>query len=277
MIKNIHIFIIISVILLYMYIYYINKTRERFTNKNKPIVFKLNNNGGFFSLFFFVCQAYIYAKKYNHSFYIKTEDGWIYTYKNGWKDYFTVIDEFNENDAIFISHETMQYNTDLTENKHFTVQDYVNAIQEIIKFVPNIQEKIEQEQAKLGDNYIAIYIRRGDKITSGESNGIDIRKLVNEFGINNKETTIFVQTDDYGVIDELKQFVSPKSKIVTLTPKNKFGSTQANNYKMNKLDVYNDTIELLVSCILCANATEAYIDTRSNVGRFIKLYALYLR
>ena len=51
------------------------------------IVFNLENENGFFCVWFFLLSSYIFACKTNKLLYIK-DDKWKFLYKNGLDDYF---------------------------------------------------------------------------------------------------------------------------------------------------------------------------------------------
>jgi hypothetical protein len=134
----------------------------------------LSNAAGFYSQLFFLLNHYLYAKNNNLSFIVKS-DKWLFKYKNGWEDYFKNVDvkinnKHDFNNSSFGHHQ---------EIFKFTIKEYKNAIKEVYVYNDTINEKIKKvkEELCLNDNYDAIFIRRGDKL-SGESNFINTEKYI---------------------------------------------------------------------------------------------------
>jgi hypothetical protein len=252
---------------------------------NKIVLFELNTGCGFFSVFFHLCQAYLYAKQQNIPFYI-THNKWSHTYKNGWHDYFDTLEYLPQNNPkvspIICKHGQLPI-----FNSRYTNQQLIYCIKDIFKLKPFIIDSAEKYiHDVLQNNYIFIYVRRGDKHTETKFvSEFNIIKLINP----NPNINIFIQTDDYTVIEIFKRLL-PKHNIFYLVDPNKRGHYQSkrflnslsdpNPYKSNakvfndndnKQYVFDDTVELLTSCYISSKSIHNWVDYSSNVGRFIKL------
>jgi hypothetical protein len=264
----------------------------------------LSNSAGFYSQLFFLLNHYLYAKNNNLSFKVKSDE-WLFKFKNGWEDYFKNIDIkmnniHNLNNASFGHHQ---------EIFEFTIKEYKNAIKEIYIYNDVINEKIKKvkEELCLNENYDAIFIRRGDKL-SGESNFINTEKYIDILLLKNPNChTIFVQTDDYNCYLDVKKYITSKElniNVITLCKEelkggmiifncNKSGiewaskqhnlnkeyiSTVLENLrkitpidKMNNNEIYEHTLDMLIGIDIVLEANIVICEYSSNVSRFIKL------
>lgn len=266
--------ILLSFIIILLCIYVgIKSPVENFQN-SRAIVFNLNGRAGFYSVLFFLCEAYIVAERNNVDFYI-IDSEWPYKSEKGWHDYFstlTVFDKSKEsmyNDIIMCSH------ANLNElKKHYTynltLSDYMDCIQQIYKLKDNIVSHANKIRGEMNNDYISIFIRRGDKITSGESKFISTQDILNQIHILPKDT-IFVQTDDYTVIEEIKSLVP--NKVHSIVPKTKRGSHHEKLLSLSPTERQAWTEEMLMGLYVCSYAKACWTDGSSNVGRFLKLYS----
>lgn len=202
------------------------------------IVTYLRWKAGFYSSFFFLLNHYIYAVKNKLNYKVISEE-WIFKYIDGWNDYFLPIEalsdqssenQFGRDYHLFDSHMAIG---------NYKIKEYQDIIPQVYKFNPILESRIVSTKAKLGlDNYDSIFIRRGDKLV-GESKvrhaSEYLKKLLN---IQPDTHKIFVQTDDYNVILELKQYIldNPHIKdieILTLCPENMRGAIIFQAHKSN--------------------------------------------
>jgi hypothetical protein len=240
----------------------------------KDIIFKLVHGAGFYSQLFFLLHAYIHSKKTNSSFYIDSSK-WCYLYEKGWNDYFKTNFKHNHNSIIY-SH------CNLPNVPNYSLNDYLNAINDIYILNDDLIEKGNKIINDMDNNYIAIYIRRGDKIK--ETSYIDIPIILSKISITN-ETKLFIQTDDYYVVRDIKQLL-PNNNIYSTVPEEKRGSYQNTYYVQQSSNIQSniipfesktkykkkeDTDELLIGVYVCKLAKECWVDHTSNVSRFIKL------
>lgn len=240
-------------------------------NSNK-IISILNKAAGFYSQFFFVLNHYIYCKKNKTDFEIESFD-WAYLAVNGWEDYFIPVRlNFNNSTNIRRVSHTMVLET-------YSIKEYQDVIPEIYRYnKKTIQEiKLYKSQFNLIENeYDFIYIRRGDKITTGEAVIVDeykyLKLLLNK---NPNCKTIFLQTDDYICYTRINDYIEKHNLTITVfTNSNPTdnGATKANIESLNKDDIYKHTINLLTSVDISRYSKTCVVDYKSNVSRFIKLF-----
>jgi hypothetical protein len=231
-----------------------------------------NAVGGFFSVFLFLCNAYIHAKKTNTPLYIAHAE-WPY---NRWHDYFTTL---NLKDDYFRSRMRCSHLNVPNEWK-YPLEDYKTAVQEIFVLRDSLKARVESIVSSLGP-FIGLFVRRGDKIFE-EAKYIHIKDILACIS-HTEATTFFVQTDDYTVVEELQKEL-PNNRIVTIVPPTKRGSYH--NIAFREREQRNDiqsleekseeqkqveTEEMLVGLSVCLRGTECWTDDTSNVGRFLKL------
>jgi uncharacterized protein YqfB (UPF0267 family) len=264
----------------------------------------LSKSAGFYSQLFFLLNHYLYAKRNNLSFKVKSHE-WLFKFKNGWDDYFKNIDikmnnKHDLNNACFGHHQQIF---------ECTITEYKNAIKEIYVYNDHVYEKIQKikQQLSLKENFDAIFIRRGDKL-SGESDFINTEKYI-DILLSKKPNcdTIFVQTDDYNCYLDVKEYVKIKQlniNVITLCKEelkggmiifncNKPGiewavkehnvnkeyiSTVLENLrtitpidKLNNDQIYEHTLDMLTGIDIVLEADIVICDYSSNVSRFIKL------
>lgn len=262
--------IILSILLLIIIGLYYKRQRiyERFQD-NKTIVYKLTGHAGFFSTFFSIATAYLYAKKDGYNFAIDN-DTWHYTYKNGWRDYFTSLDIYNKDmhtgEIIYRSHPGV---IPWGDEQQFRLEEYVDAINDIFKPNEEIIQKARKYMETLGNDYYAIYVRRGDK--AEEETILDLPDILNYTDIRENCKVLFIQTDDYTAVEKFQEML-PNCAVHSMTPKNKKGATYDDIIKLKPDELKNDVYEMLIAALVFINAKKAWTEHRSNVGRFLKLY-----
>ncbi len=224
---------------------------------------------------------------------------WTFAHTLGWSDYFTTMAEKPESPVPEIA-------IDREDIRLFTVAEYKQAIKELFDFQPHLLEKARNLQKELGlDTYIAVFIRRGDKLL-GESLFIHMQFYAKS-ALEKNPSTIFVQTDDYRAFLEFKYIIHAINntiRVLTTCPETKFGMFFTpldiekarpafylhNNitYKFsNNIEYLSTNLpqkplvdytnaemrehveEMLVGIIVCQQAEYIVIDHMSNVSRFI--------
>ena len=271
--------------------------------ENSIIISNLENKGGFYSLFFFLLNHYIYCSKNNINFKIKS-DKWLFKYRYGWEDYFKpcnlIFNDLNYNELIY-SH------LNIIEN--YSIYEYKNYIPNIYNYNSLTQIKINniyQRFNLIKNNYDSIFIRRGDKlgkesILIPEENYIKL--LLNK---NPSCKIIYLQTDDYNCYIKLKEYIKNNNlniNIYTLCNENNVGFVVYNNQRdilnnavlnnehnkeylstiinklnssksvedMNSDEIYKHTMDMLMGVDIILNSNVCITDYQSNVSRFIKL------
>jgi len=255
-------------VLLALYILYRFDLVEPFSNESNSttaIVCVLHPGSGFFSQFFFLCKVYLFAKERGQPFFIE-HDNWQYTYKEGWHDYFTTLTLFT-GDATYT--EVKRYRAHIADDiPEYTIQQYIDTIKEIFVLQPRLQARVEETIQTINNEYTSLYIRRGDKANEVELISID--DVLNQTDIKDDGRAIFLKTDDYGVVEEIKNRF-PSCTITSLTPATKRGADNATMLRWTPEERKEDTEELLVSAAVFTRAKVGWTYYRSNVGTFHKL------
>jgi hypothetical protein len=310
MLKGILFLLIILIFIFYFLDLFIKPNKERFINNenefvdnlNGAIISKLSGDVGFYSMFFFTLNHYIYSKKNNNNFQINSNE-WLFKSNEGWNDYFISIPNYInsfENNKIY-------QHGNILEN--FTILDYKNSIKDIYIYNKQTDDEINKIKTKfnlINNNYDSIFIRRGDKLTveSKYYKSEDYIELL--LKINPESKIIFLQTDDYNSYLELKQYINSKNlniNLITLCPENSYGVIINDNEKnklinnkskfsnnesyikdnidkfkdtkpvsqMNSEEKYKHTIDLIVGVDILINSNICICDFQSNVSRFVKL------
>jgi hypothetical protein len=295
------------------------------------IISVLKNHAGFYSELFFLLNHYMHIKKINSSFKILSHQ-WLFKYKLGWEDYFKNIDIIGEDKNEYLKYGEEWYNSLSAEDKHkytydttqtirtfthlfaighFTMYDYKNAIKEIYVYNDKIREIINNVKKYLSlKNYDGIFIRRGDKLISRESNFINSEKFVELLLVKNPQCkTIFLQTDDYNSYLEIQKYIEQKKlqiDVITLCDENTKGGMIIFNYNQEKLsneknnndtnpsrdyiiqsidtlykykpvntmtndEIYLHVMDMLIGIDIILESNFVVCDFSSNVSRFIKL------
>ena len=243
----------------------------------------LDKSAGFFSVFFFTLNHYIFCKKNKVSFEIDSNE-WLFKYKYGWTDYFKECEL--KYDTNFIHHRLKHCQT----ADNFALHEYIKIIEEIYIYNDNVSNEIEKVKTELNlqkGTYDSIFIRRGDKLIS-ESVYIHIKSyIVLLLKYNPNCNTIFIQTDDYRAYLELKEYINNHQlniKVITLCDPNLQGIVVFDPKHREQLhtttklvtektpdEIYKHTLDMLIGIDILRNSNICVCDYQSNVSRFIKL------
>jgi hypothetical protein len=260
--------IIFLLLLIIITLYYFYKNEENFDSLNSI----LTRSVGFYSQLFFILNHYIYCKNNKINFRIISDD-WTYKSEKGWEDYF---------EPIILSFSTVIDEKDYSwPNTAFdySIKEYEENIPELYKY--NEKTKIEIEKIKnkfnlTNNNYDFIYIRRGDKISTGEAQYVNEEKYVDLLLNKNPNCkVIFLQTDDYSCYKKITDYINEKKLNITVytnSDENNNGANQSNIQSLNSTEIYNHTIEMLSAIDISRYSNICIVDYDSNVSRFIKLY-----
>ena len=243
------------------------------------LVFVLNRGmhcgGGFFALFFFLCNAYLRANEEKVPFWI-VHDDWTYAHTLGWHDYFTTLRQWDSKGRALLT-----YHMALAEQREYPLAKYVECIPELFQLRPELIARANAIRDSLG-SYVAVFVRRGDKCI--EIQDFPVERIVPHI---QHATTLFVQTDDYTVVEEFRSLL-PTHRIVATVPPTKRGSYHSAQYRdrssirpvrdpsweqKDRNQIREETEEMLVGLYICSRASECWTDDTSNVGRFLKLWA----
>ena len=289
-------YLLLAITLILVIVYYLVFVRKSY------ITSVLDRKSGFFSMLFFTFNHAIHANMNHQNFRIDTEK-WLYKNKNGWTDYFEPYTIQNQVQIFPIV--TMYPNT-LAD---YTIADYKQIIPHIYRYNKATKEYIESTRRRINlpDVYDAFYIRRGDKIISGESEHVGIQRYVDLLYTRNPHAkVVFIQTDDYGVIEEMMEYVQKLNRhleIRTLCKKSERGTIVFTDCKnggntnpkgskekdymlqnkahfeknktveeLNPTEMYEHIITMITSIEFVCKSNICITDYQSNVGRFIKLF-----
>lgn len=220
------------------------------------IVYELSKQSGFFSEFFFLCQAYLYAQTIGEPFFIHDEH-WLY---GRWHDYFTTL-----HTCVAPSH-TYKYN-EHTPIRFFSVEQYAKAVQDIFQLRAPLRLEAKRWLAK---ECIGLFVRRGDKLIR-EARFLPVKDILQTIDFDSN-TEFFVQTDDYGVIEEMSTCIP--NTIHSIVPKTKRGSYHNEWLKKTPKQIRQETEEMLTGLYVCLHSKACWTDHTSNIGRFLKLYGM---
>jgi len=235
---------------------------------NAPIivVFELTNSAGFFSTFWFLCKAYLYAKENNWPFFIESTS-WQYTYKDGWHDYFKTLTNFKKDQHPPTTDIKRYSHNNIGNVPDYSIRRYIDtAIKEIYILNDNIQQIINDKIKEYG-TYKSLYIRRGDKTSERI---VSTAEILAQTSLKDDGSRIFVQTDDYRAVEEVKAAL-PSCIVLSIVPKDSVG---ANNGELSSKPPNirkAHTEEVLVSNGILLGSTEGWTYSYSNVGAFHKL------
>jgi len=232
----------------------------------KAVVFVLDADGGFFSMYYSILRVYLYAKKLNLPFFID-HNNWQYAYKDGWHDYLKSFNTLNKEEHF----DFIEYYRNGATNEiigELTMAELVEAIKETFILQDHIQSLIDSYIEGIGGEYTSLYVRRGDKIREAPYMPLD--EILAHTTIKDDGRKIFVQTDEYSIVSELRSKF-PSCSIITLTKENATGADNNNIIDMTPEERKTHTEELLVSSVVSARASIGWVYYLSNVGTFIKL------
>jgi len=230
----------------------------------RPLVFCLDHRHGFFATFFIMCNAYIAAKKMGLPFYI-IHSNWAYSHTQGWHDYFTSLRTPPLIPRLF---DPIRVKCDLDRfyKPDFPLHEYVTCIRELFVLKPFLADRVNAIVASMPADYIALFVRRGDKLNE-EAKYISISDILQHIP-HSETSTFFIQTDDFGVVEEMK-YLLPNANIVSTVPSTKRGSFHAVRRPLQQIK--EETEEMLVGLSVCLRSSSCWSDSTSNVGRFLKL------
>ena len=123
------------------------------------------------------------------------------------------------------------------------------------------------ESLKLPKKYIGFHIRAGDKITEAEL--IKPEKYIESLKKHSDIKDIFISTDDYSIVEKLKNQYGNKYNIYTLTNKKELGYNQYDFEMSNKNEKYNHLIEFFASIEILLNSELCFGSYTSNPSIFL--------
>lgn len=168
-------------------------------------ILRFTKNGGFSWQFWNVALHFVYAKRRNMKFYLD-DTQYLFKWNLGWNDYFDSVEIYKGQavpEPLYFT-DTLNFNIE----HNITLAEYKEALDFITRPTEALQQKIEDTFNTFSiqpGEYDSVFIRRGDKMFS-ESELIQSEVFIQRL-IDRGSTKIYVQTDDYSVIDEIKSFL----------------------------------------------------------------------
>lgn len=244
------------------------------------IVFDLENENGFFCVWFFLLSSYIFACKTNKLLYIK-DDKWKFLYKNGLDDYFLL----NKNIIKYDFTSELELFGHMKEPTMLhTLNDYKFYSKELYKIRPDIRRNYN---LNLPSKYNSIFIRGGDKLLyEAKQHPIAcyVSFLLNlKTGIKN----VFIHSDDNLLVEDVKKYIVDNNinlNVYNITDKNCNGGAvvmKRLNYgkcqfiksvdDMNNDERKEHTIKMLNAIEIMRHSDNVILSYDTNVSRFMKI------
>lgn len=229
------------------------------------------NNKGFEEFFMPFCKELIYD--------VDTEFNNIFNFPKNEVEVLLPIMKYKYGISYFTTDifYNMRYND--FRNSHFIIKelgidgDIYNAFGIIAKNIFRFNNETKKEIYKLINNlnlpkkYIGFHIRAGDKITEAEL--IKPEKYIESLKKHSDIKDIFISTDDYSVVEKLKNQYGSKYNIYTLTNKKELGYNQSDFEMSNKNEKYNHLIEFFASIEILLNSELCFGSYTSNPSIFL--------
>ena len=244
--------------------------------------FDLENENGFFCVYFFLLSSYISIRKNNLQLAIK-DDKWKFLYKNGFDDYFIFnkyIIKYDDN----IKDEKIRFTHMIEPNINHTLNEYKIFSKELYNINPDI---IINYDNLLPKKYNSIFLRGGDKLLY-EAKQHPISQYVNFLlNLNLETNNLFVHSDDNLLVEEIESYIlqnSIKINIFKITDSKcnggavvmkrlKYGTCK--NIKsideMNNNERKEHTVLLLNAIEIMRKSDNVILSFDSNFSRFMKI------
>jgi hypothetical protein len=208
----------------------------------------------------------MHAKEHNWPFYLGY-DNWHYSYKDGWHDYFSTLEDFKDPAAYT---DVKKYShADPSDMREYPLREYVESIKELFILKDELQQRVDDYIKNMGEDFYSLYVRTGDKAL--ESSLIPLDDILSQTHIKDDGKTIFIQTDDYKVVKDMREKF-PSCKIFTMTPEDKHGSNNQEMRGWTPEEKKKEAEELFISVGIFVRCKKGWTCYYSNVGVFHKLY-----
>ena len=259
---------------------------------NDIIHFDLENENGFFCVFFFLLSTYIYSCKNNFIVCIK-DDNWKFSYRNGFDDYF-LIDENKIIKSIAFINRPGDVNNHISHgsfghmnepNMLHTLNEYKLYSRELYHLRQDILDSFNLNI--LPEKYNSIFMRGGDKLLY-EAEQHDISNYIN-FLLSLKLDTynLFVHSDDNLLVETVEKYIKNKKigfKVFKITDERSNGGAvvmKRLNYgncknilsvdDMNSEQKKTHTLLMLKAVEIMRGSQNVICSFDTNVSRFMKI------
>ena len=245
--------------------------------------FDLENENGFFSVYFFLLSTYIYAVKTDQMLCVK-DDKWKFTYLNGLDDYFILnerILKYSASPPVPDAY-LFRHMKEPPIRASPTLNDYRTYSKELYVVRPDILQSYN-----LPANYNSIFLRGGDKLIH-EAKQHDIAEYVNclvklDTGIKD----LFVHSDDNQLVEQVKHYIEEHQiplHVHKITDERCNGGAVIMKHlrkgackdiqsvdEMTAHDIYAHTVLMLNAIEIMRKSKNVIVSYDTNVSRFMKL------
>jgi hypothetical protein len=256
-----------SIIPLFLFFFclvlFLYNIKDNFTNI-QPIYIYINSGQGLFSAINEIVKAHVYAKKNNLELIIIDKD-WNY---GSWNNYFekslktTSIYEKDINLYTFIGSSSKP--TSYEEMKESASIIFMPKNKELFVY-PALEDK----------KYISVHIRKGDKISTGESGFISNDIYIKEIYDKCKELNIinvYYATDDIENLTEIMRKLPNLNHYYNNNNRNKTGYNNSNFNNLSSNDKKIEFDNMMIDFFTIVNSDFFICTFSSNVSRFVALY-----
>ena len=154
--------------------------------------------------------------------------------------------------------------------------DYGSALRKILKFNEKTTGYIEKRKSEMNlpIDYIAVHIRRGDKIVSREMKELGLSLYIDAVkGKKHISRNVFIATDDGSVTDKLKSvLVAEGFNVYWNTAVTQTGFDESLFNTKDKKSRYIDTLNMLLDMDILIHSSFFIGTYTSNVSRIVPLY-----
>ena len=154
--------------------------------------------------------------------------------------------------------------------------DYGSALRKILKFNEKTTGYIEERKSEMNlpVDYIAVHIRRGDKIVSREMKELGLSLYIDAVkGKKHISRNVFIATDDGSVTDKLKSvLVAEGFNVYWNTAVTQTGFDESLFNTKDKKSRYIDTLNMLLDMDILIHSSFFIGTYTSNVSRIVPLY-----
>lgn len=247
--------------------------------------FSFESDCGFFSVYFFFLEVYIFCRKQDKRVQIN-DHKWKFCHTLGLKDYFDIPDEYIECNSDFSSGPTI-FKHMFCPICRYSLDTYKEYIKEI--YIPNIEirTKVQEYKKSLPQRFDSIFVRWGDKLYV-ESKYIEPRVYI-EMLVNISDTPdIFIHSDDHDEVVKFKTYISsayPEKIVHSITDESDSGGalvmemlryygklTKKSVDTMDRDERKQHTEKMLCAIEIMRSSGVVVLDYQSNVSRFMKIY-----
>lgn len=155
-----------------------------------------------------------------------------------------------------------------------TYGEYKEALTTLFKYSDEVKDIIERRKQDLGidQNYVGVHIRRGDKITTGEMQNINLERYAQTILSSNYKTA-YIASDDLNVVNLLRENLSSKGIRIFSSPKLKEnGFVEMAFNKKHRNERVEETLNLLFDIEMLANSSYFIGTFSSNLSRVIPVF-----